>query len=90
MLCTDGLWDVLGPDDIADATAGKILGAATVNRPAPNPPLGLKNAVADIHRQAAELSTAIAEKILRRNLNADDQRDLVNSSLEQLQTAGRL
>ena len=52
--------------------------------------LARKNAVADIHRQAAELSTAIAEKILRRNLNADDQRDLVNSSLEQLQTAGRL
>lgn len=49
-----------------------------------------KSAVADVHRQAAELSTAIAEKILRRNLNADDQRELVNSSLEQLQTTGRL
>jgi len=49
-----------------------------------------KNAVADIYRQAADLSTGIAEKILRRNLNSDDQRDLVNSSLEQLQTAERL
>lgn len=48
-----------------------------------------KAAVADIHAQAAELSTAIASKILRRNLNADDQRDLVKSSLEQLQSVGR-
>lgn len=48
-----------------------------------------KAAVADIHAQAAELSTLIASKILRRNLNADDQRDLVKSSLEQLQTVGR-
>jgi F-type H+-transporting ATPase subunit b len=41
-------------------------------------------AVAEIHEQAATLSTAIAEKILRRNLNADDQRELVRQSLEQL------
>jgi len=41
-------------------------------------------AVAEIHTYAAELATNIAEKILRRNLNADDQRDLVNSSVEQL------
>lgn len=43
-------------------------------------------AVAEIHTQAAELSTAIAEKILRRNLNVDDQRELVRQSLEQLGT----
>ena len=43
-------------------------------------------AVAEIHAQAAELSTNIAEKILRRNLNADDQRELVRQSLEQLGT----
>jgi F-type H+-transporting ATPase subunit b len=49
-----------------------------------------KAAVADIYAQAAELSTSIAEKILRRNLNADDQRELVNRSLEQLQSAGRV
>ena len=48
-----------------------------------------KAAVADIYAQAADLSTKVAEKILRRNLNADDQRDLVNQSLEQLQTAGK-
>jgi F-type H+-transporting ATPase subunit b len=48
-----------------------------------------KAAVADVHAQAAELSTLIASKILRRNLNADDQRDLVKSSLEQLQTVGK-
>ncbi len=41
-------------------------------------------AVADIREQAAELSTTIAEKILRRNLNVDDQRDLVRSALDQL------
>jgi len=41
-------------------------------------------AVAQIHEQAATLSTAIAEKILRRNLNVDDQRELVRQSLEQL------
>jgi len=43
-----------------------------------------KAAVAEIHEQAAMLSTSIAEKILRRNLNADDQRDLVRQSLDQL------
>ncbi|MBC7784579.1 MAG: F0F1 ATP synthase subunit B [Burkholderiales bacterium] len=41
-------------------------------------------AVAEIHQQAATLSTAIAEKILRRNLNVDDQRELVRGALEQL------
>jgi F-type H+-transporting ATPase subunit b len=49
-----------------------------------------KAAVADIYAQAADLSTGIAEKILRRNLNATDQRDLVDRSLEQLQTAGKI
>lgn len=44
-----------------------------------------KAAVAEIHRQAADLATAIAEKIIRKNLSADDQRELVNRSLEQLQ-----
>ena len=47
-----------------------------------------KSALSDIYAQAAELSTNIASKILRRNLNPDDQRDLVNSSLEQFQTVG--
>ncbi|MDB5297974.1 MAG: atpF [Phycisphaerales bacterium] len=43
-------------------------------------------AVAEIYDQAAVLGTTIAEKILRRNLNADDQRDLVRSSLEQVKS----
>ena len=45
---------------------------------------GRQAAVAEIHEYAATLSTSIAEKILRRNLNADDQRELVNQSLQQL------
>ena len=45
-----------------------------------------KQAIAQVHAETATLATAVAEKILRRNLNADDQRDLVNQSLEQLQT----
>jgi F-type H+-transporting ATPase subunit b len=45
-----------------------------------------RDAVRQVHEQAAVLSTKIAEKILRRNLNPDDQRDLVQSSLEQLET----
>jgi F-type H+-transporting ATPase subunit b len=46
-------------------------------------------AVADIYQQAASLSTSIAEKILRRNLNVDDQRDLVNQSIEQFSKVGK-
>jgi F-type H+-transporting ATPase subunit b len=45
-------------------------------------------AVNQIHEQAAVLATNVAEKILRRNLNPDDQRDLVAQSLDQLQTIG--
>jgi F-type H+-transporting ATPase subunit b len=45
-------------------------------------------AVNQIHEQAAVLATSVAEKILRRNLNPDDQRDLVTQSLDQLQTVG--
>ena len=45
-----------------------------------------RDAVKQVHDQAAILATSVAEKILRRNLNADDQRDLVESSLEQMQT----
>ncbi len=43
------------------------------------------DALNEIYDQAANLATSVAEKILRRNLNADDQRDLVSRSLEQLQ-----
>ena len=48
-----------------------------------------KQALTEIYERAAELSTSIAEKIIRRNLNADDQRDLVRQSLDQLQTVQR-
>jgi len=48
-----------------------------------------KQALSDIYEQAAVLSTQIAEKIIRRNLNPDDQRDLVRRSLDELQTVQR-
>jgi F-type H+-transporting ATPase subunit b len=44
-----------------------------------------KEALRDVYEQTATLATSVAEKILRRNLSVDDQRDLVNASLEQLQ-----
>jgi F-type H+-transporting ATPase subunit b len=43
-------------------------------------------AVRDFRKYAAEVATSAAEKIIRRNLNAADQQDLVRESLEQLQT----
>ena len=48
-----------------------------------------QNALAEIYQRAAELSTSIAEKILRRNINAEDQKDLVKRSLDELQTINR-
>ena len=47
-----------------------------------------EQAVAEIHEYTADLATRVAEKIIRRNLNAEDQRDLVNQSLSELQTVG--
>ena len=46
-------------------------------------------AVAEFRQYAADVATAVAEKILRRNLNADDQRDLVSRSLEQVGTINK-
>jgi F-type H+-transporting ATPase subunit b len=43
-----------------------------------------KQAVSQIYEQAATMATSVAEKIIRRNLNPDDHRELVNQSLEQL------
>src|SRR5437763_2445624 len=43
-------------------------------------------AVREVREEAGNLSVMIAEKIIRRNLNANDQADLVRESLEQLQT----
>lgn len=45
-----------------------------------------KDAIREVHEQTAILATSVAEKILRRNLNPDDQRDLVQNSLDQLET----
>lgn len=43
-------------------------------------------AVREVYETAATLSTNIAEKIIRRNLNAQDQADLVTAGIEQFQT----
>jgi len=45
-------------------------------------------ALTEIYEQTANLATSVAEKIIRRNLNPDDQRDLVAQSLQQLQNVG--
>jgi F-type H+-transporting ATPase subunit b len=47
--------------------------------------LAKKQAISEIYEQAATLATGVAEKILRRNLNPEDQRDLVTRSLDQVQ-----
>ena len=47
-----------------------------------------EQAVTEIHEYTVDLATRVAEKIIRRNLNAEDQRDLVSQSLSELQTAG--
>jgi len=46
-------------------------------------------AIREIYRQTADLATSVAEKILRRNLTAADQQDLVDRSLEQFQSLNR-
>jgi F-type H+-transporting ATPase subunit b len=43
----------------------------------------------EIHEYTVDLSTNIAEKILKRNLNPDDQRELVRNSLEQLSSVAK-
>jgi F-type H+-transporting ATPase subunit b len=45
-------------------------------------------AVSEVHAHAADLATTVASKILRRNINPQDQQDLVNESLQQLQSVG--
>jgi F-type H+-transporting ATPase subunit b len=46
-------------------------------------------ALAEVYEKTADLATSVAEKIIRRNLNPEDQRDLVARSLEQLQTVSK-
>lgn len=43
-------------------------------------------AIRDFREYAADIATNVAEKIIRRNLNAADQAELVRQSLDQLQT----
>ena len=46
-------------------------------------------AVRQVREEAVNLATLMAEKVLRRNLNPDDQRELLRGSLEQMQTIGK-
>lgn len=46
-------------------------------------------ALAEVRAHAAQLSTAVAGKILKRQINEADQADLIRSSLEELQGAAR-
>ncbi len=46
-----------------------------------------KQALTEIYEKTAELSTAIAQQILQRQINVDDQRELVRQSLAQLTKA---
>jgi len=48
-----------------------------------------KQAISEIHAVAAELATIVAAKIIRKNLNPADQRELVQASLNELQTQSR-
>ena len=45
-----------------------------------------RQALTDIYDQAATLATSVAEKILRREINAADQKALVDESLKQMQS----
>lgn len=43
-------------------------------------------AIRDIYEQSANLATSVAEKIIRKSLNANDYRDMVDQSLGQLES----
>jgi F-type H+-transporting ATPase subunit b len=47
-----------------------------------------REAIEQIRAETAELATAIAEKILRREVNGDDQQRLVEESLNEFQAVG--
>jgi len=47
------------------------------------------SAISEIHAEAASLATSIASRILQREISVDDQRRLVDESLERLTTVGR-
>ena len=45
-----------------------------------------ENALADIKSEVVLLSTEIASKILKKNINADDQRSIVKETLDKMRT----
>jgi F-type H+-transporting ATPase subunit b len=45
-----------------------------------------RDAIRQVYEQTADLATSVAAKIIGRNLNAQDQQDLVNQTLGQLET----
>lgn len=47
-----------------------------------------REALEEIRAEAATLATAVAEKILRREVNRQDQRRLIEESLDEFQTVG--
>jgi F-type H+-transporting ATPase subunit b len=47
-----------------------------------------RDAIESVRREAADLAVAVAEKILRRDINADDQKRLVEASIEEMEKAG--
>ena len=46
------------------------------------------NAVGDVRREAAELATLVAEKILRREITAEDRQQMLDESLTQIDRLG--
>jgi len=46
-------------------------------------------AVRQVREEAVNLATLMAEKVLRRNLNPDDQRTILRDSLDQMQTIAK-
>lgn len=47
-----------------------------------------RDAVADVRREAAVMATAIAEKILQREVSAEDQKQLIQASLDEFEKFG--
>ncbi len=48
-----------------------------------------KEAIGELYAQAATLASEIAAKVLKREINADDHRRLIDDSLGELESAGR-
>ena len=62
----------------ADAAAERQRATAEIDQ-------AKRDAIRQVYEQTAEISTSIASKIIRRNLNPQDQQDLVNQALGQFQ-----